>query len=76
MVEFMMTLNKVHLYNLGPISDMINEIFPDMFQLIDVLNRTVDMFNNYSASLQLKAICTLDDNETDVGYSGHSDEDF
>ena len=71
-----MKLSKIHLCNLGLISDMIKKIFPGMCQLIDVLNRTIDMFNDYNASLCLKAMCTLDGIETDAGYFGHVEEDF
>ena len=65
-----MKLNKIHFYNLGLIIDMIKEIFPDICQPIDVLNRTVDMFNDHNASLRIKVMCTHGVIETDIGYFG------
>ena len=59
MIDYMMKLNKVHFYNLGCISDMVKEIFPDICLPINIMNKMVDMFNNYNAYLCPKAIVLL-----------------
>ena len=47
-----------------------------MCQPIDVLIRMIDMFNDYNVPPCLKAMCTLDDIETNIGCFGHDKEDF
>ena len=75
-VAYVMKLNKVHLCNLGLISDMVKKTCPDMYQPINILNRTIDVFNDYNASLRLKVLCTIDDIETNVGYFEHIEEGY
>ena len=50
---------------------MVKEIFLDMCQLIDVLKRIIDIFDDFNAFSHLKAMCAIDDIETDDGYFGH-----
>ena len=46
-----------------------------MYQPINELNRTIDIFNDNNASLGLKAMWTLDDIEIDAGYFWYIEED-
>ena len=48
----------------------------DMYQPIDVINKTHEKFNNYNVSRHLKTMCTLNDIETYDGYYGHVEENF
>ena len=72
MVDYLMKLSKVHLFNLSLINNIVKEIFPEICQLIDILNSMVKIFNDYNFFLHLKTIHV----ETNAGYFIHVEEDF
>ena len=71
-----MKLNKAHVCNLGVTSDIVEEMLPNMCQPSKVIKNTIERFNDYNASLHLKATFALDDIKTDVTYSGYVEEEF
>ena len=66
MVDYLMKLNNTHVCNLDVVSDMVEEMLPDMFHTIDVMAKTIEKFNESNAPLHLRAFCTLDDVKTNA----------
>ena len=72
----LMKLNKIHLSNVGLVSDMVKEIFPDMCRSLNITNKIVENFYDYNTSFHLKVVYTLYDIKVDVGYFRNVEEGF